>query len=403
MFFGKDEPAKIKVEELRKLLNSSFNGKLGSFEAKVSGIIKGMPKIQTQFTNACEEFELLSAEPDTEGFYGVSINSVKAQKNSYARALKRIISDLKLDTVGAENIYDEYQTILSNIAKTANDILKANSSFKQVVYCYANHLGNFKRSYSDIEGRMSLLKNEIGKRTREFSEYAELNKHVSKLNFLNEELVALNEGMGVISRRFDNASDITIKKSEADIRENLANKRAELSRAAAESLELSNKINALTLSLERASKKFDHLSASKRELHNFVTNPINTIRNEADLNDFVRLLQELRGLVDIGKIDVKNKTEVNAKISELINSDIYQMIKALDATTDKKNEINSEIRMLENVLSDIKDAKSSSDKSLEEVTKMKSDAEEITKKISEEKEIIAKQFLQYYGKRISIV
>jgi len=403
MRFGKHEPEKIKPDELEKLLNSLFEKKLDQFEPKAHAIINELKKSKLEFSEACNELKELKAEPYTEDIRPQTINFIKSQKGLYADALRRNISNMNLEPINALNSYEKYKLILSNVDKVTNEVLKSNANFKQAMYCYSDHLGNFKRSFSAIERLMEALRHEIESRSKEASEYAALKEHISKLNLQSDELEVLNQSANALREFLNNKDKDMVGKDESKLSESLSSKRSELSSVRSEISKLSERINLLTSPLERSAKKFDHVSAKKKQLHYFLEDPITRISNEFEYIEFMTLVKELKGAVEKGTIETKNKPGTTSLISALLDSDIYNIINSLKSLQLKRSEIENEINILEIALVDIKKGKDASSKAAQEIATIEERAKEITKSMTSTKSTIEAMFSDYYHKQMSII
>jgi len=404
MFFGgKGKAESANPDELYPLLNSLFDKKLESFKTRNLGILGELQKAKLQFISACEGFDILNEEPYTEDLYAFNISFIKSQKHLYAMAQKRLLNDLTLKSENAPNAYDEYVSIVSNVESVTKEVLKTNANFKQVVQCYSNYLGDFKKSFSAIERLAKLLRGELDKSAGEFSEYKAVREQVSRLNLQFEELKAINKNIDALKEDSKQNAFGASNKGELDASEGLANKKTELAKANDESSRLYNKINMLTAPLERVAKKQDHLSAGKKQLHAFIEDPISSIGSEAEYNEFRALVQKLNEAVNTGAVDVKNRAAVSRGVSELLSSDIHSMINSFRSIQQRRLEVASEIRSLETVLSSIREERASSERRIRDIETLERSAGEIRKARDAAKSTIEKLLSDYYAKQISIL
>lgn len=403
MFFGgKSKPENVTPEALTSLLNSLFDKKLGSFKTRTSNILNELQRAKLHFISACEGFEKLSAEPYTEELYTFNVNFIKNQKNLYARTQKRLISDLTLKSENAQNVYDGCASIVSDVESITKEVLKTNANFRQVVQRYPNHLGDFKKSFSTIERLTKMLRGELDKSAGEFSKYRDAREHIAGLNSQSEELEAMRKRIDVLKQNSKPNDDSASNKSELDASEKLTNKKSELAKLSAEGSRLYNKINLLATPLERVAKKLDHLSASKKQLHMFIEDPIGRISNEAEYNEFRALVQELNKAVETGAVDAKNRAEVSRGASELLNSDIYSMINSFRSIQQRRLEATNEVRSLETALDSIREERAASERRVKEIETLEGRAGEIKKARDDAKSAVERLFSDYYAKPISI-
>ena len=403
MLFGpSNKIEEIRLEKLDDALNIAFNGKLNNLEAKASRIIKDLSNVKAQFTEACDKFERLEAEPENENIYIDTASFVKSQKGYYSKTLKSLINEWGLYPDEPSNIHNKYDTILANTENFINGILQTNNRFKKVLYSYADHLDLFKKYFSMIERYRDSLKNEIARTENEFVEYNNLNEKIIELTSLMEEFQFINKNITSLNEtiKFGNSDE---KSNEQDVQNELLEKEKELSGLNQEISTLRNRITSSTLPLERPSRKLDHISSRKRQLHTFITDPISNINSEQDMNEFRVLLEELKKSVQAGTIDVKNNARTSDIASEILKIDLYGMITDLKTLQTKKNTLQDEIKFLQNIMSKLKETKNSSKKTAEEMDLMKKRQEELNSKIKHTKSGAESLFLQYYKKRLSIV
>src|SRR5271157_2731320 len=152
MFFSRRGPEEVRADELAKFLNSQFEKKLGSFGSRAGEITRSVGQALSRFGEAGDRFDKLEAEPYMERRYSTNANtnSVKAQKSRYSLGLKQILGRVRLEAE-ASNSYEKYQEILSSLEGMRKEIMEANSNFKNVLYCYSNHLWDFKSAFSEAE------------------------------------------------------------------------------------------------------------------------------------------------------------------------------------------------------------------------------------------------------------
>jgi hypothetical protein len=402
MFFARRKPEAVSADRLVKFLDLQFERKLGPLGSRSHAITDSLNQTMLRFGAACDRFEKLEAEPYVEGRYLASANSIKIQKGRYAGSLKRILSSTSLEAGDAANSYDRYGRVLSDLEVMIKKILETNANFKTVLYCYSNYLWDFKSLFSEIERLAGALKSELENRSEEFSEYGTVGEHVSRLNRYREELGALNRSVETLKTDAGHGDGNAADKDEADISVKLEGKKAELARLNRERSDLLSRIHSLTLPLERASKKLDHLSASKAKLHSFVEDPISAISNETEYGEFRALVKALDEKMRAGDIDLKNSDRVGEAVSTLMNSDIYSMICSFRSCQRKESGISGEIDALERGLNEIKRERADSERHAQEVARVDERAHEIEKSMHAEKSAIEKLFLDHYGVLISV-
>lgn len=404
MFFGRSEPEKVSPEGLEELLSALFEKKIGQFEPRARRILENMGYAREEFIKACDGLEKLEAEPYTEDLYFASVSSIKGQKVLYTKAIRRIASEMKLDAGEGATSYARYQSALASIENAIGEMLKTNASFRTVVYSYSNHFAPFKRAFAGIERNRDELRRELGSRSREAGEYAELKEEIYKFITGIEELKTLVQSIAFLEGSAGRKGEAGAEDEEGSLLKNLEAKRKEFSEIAADAARLSEKISLLTAPLERPARKQDHLSLNNKvALSSFIYDPINKINGESQYGEFVSLLGEMKENIEKGAIDTKNREGVLESVSALLNSDIYSTIKSFNSLQEKKAVVGEEIRMLERTDNELKKGRDSAEKLARDINSMREEAEAVRKTIGLGKASIEKLFLEYYRKHVTIL
>ena len=402
MFFGgKPKPEAIDPNGLELLLNSSFDKKLSGLDSKASRTAKDLESAKSKFSDACQKFDEVTAEPQLEYFFIDNVNFIKGQKIAYSKALRRIISEWDPSDGTASTIHGRYSTILSNTERFREEVLRTNANFKKVLQAYPGHLDLFKGSFSLIERLTESLRNELGRTSPALSEYRTLNDKISKLHLLIEETESIkrelsqNEGA---PKPVHGAMDAEVDR----ISKSISAKQKELSETSGESSQMQQKIMHLVAPLERPSKKFDHIVQRKRGLNSFISSPIINLNSEADHSALINLLNEMKEKLDSGDIEEKNPERIKESIAELADSNIYAMVVKYKDLLQKVSFIRDEAQSLGAELAKLNEAKNSSRKASESKESMRRRATEIAANAASTKNEVERLFLEYYDKRISI-
>lgn len=401
MLFGRSEAEKVDEGSLEQMLNSLFEARLGRLGPRANAIITELERAAGMFVEACRGLLELDAEPVTEDLWFVNVNAIKSQKAQYARNLEAIAKNMRLEARDAPNSYERYMDVLARADAAMGEVLKTNANFKQTLYCYSKHLGPFKRSFSEMERLRDSLRQELESRSREFAEYSEAKERISRLAGQRDEITTLGEGLRALR---DGAAGGSGKAGDEErgISARLDMKRAEMSAASSEVSRISGSMGLLTMPLERASRKLDHMSLGKRQLHAFISDPVGSIANESDYEEFRSKLAELKEAVEAGRVDVKNKAETVGAIGALADAGIYAMIGSLKSARARRLELEQETMALETAISDLRKGKAASDKAMRDASAM----EERIRQVEKERDAAASDteslFLKYYRKRISI-
>jgi chromosome segregation ATPase len=403
MFFGgRGKPENVKLQELDSFLDPLFKKKLGQFVPLTVSTAGDLERAKRQFIDACDEFERSDPEPYTEDLYTVNINFIKAQKNLYAQALRRLASSIMTEPKGTANIYESYVLIASNLESVMNEMLKANATFKQVVHCYSNSLSSFKRAFSSIEKLTATIRNELGKESGEFSRYKEVKGLASRLSQNIMELESLKNNVETLRKIIETKEGANDANS-LDISKNLESKKSELSGVTSEISRTHAKMESLILPLGRSAKKFDHFSVSKKKLHPFIENPLSAIENDVSCNEFKIMVNALKEAVDSGSIEVSNKAEVSKTISNVLNADLFSISNSLKSLGQKRKDIEGEISVLERSLNALKDRSASRERQRREMETMEEKARRMENERDAAKSKIERLFSEYYGKLVSVV
>ncbi len=403
MFWGRNsKPEEIKIEELPHLLNSLFEKKLGNFGAEAQRIAKEIRRAHAEFEKACNELEIIDAEPYVQNIYFENLSSIKSQKAPYARTLKKIIMTVEFERRSASNTYGHYRQFLSGLDAMRGEVLKANATFKLILYCYAGHMGNFRKSFADLEKYMEMMRRELESRSKEASEFSSLSDWISRLNMQLEERQATRESVEMLKQSLQAANGGALEKEESELAGRIGSTKGELAAADAGIKKLSGQISLLTTNLERPARKMDHLSMSKRQLHQFMADPIGTITDREEFGKVVAMVKELREDVEKGSVDTKNKEGTLEAISLLLDSDLYGMISSLRLLQQKRLDSEYEIRDMEITLNSLEKRRGSSEKAAQEVGAMEKRIEDTGGSVASSKKMIEKLFLEYYRRPLSI-
>jgi hypothetical protein len=402
MFFGAKTDEK-RLSELETFLNSTFDGKLGGFEAKVRSITTSLISEKSHFGSACAEFAALDVEPELENTYFEKANVIKDQKGSYARALKHIIDNWDLSPKGHANIYERYESVLSATDVFIQDMLRANGSFSKVLHSYSNYLGGFKRAFSSVEREARYLRNELDRYGGRFSEYNILRGRIRELVELQTSIEGMEKRLGetpphrVEAAKESVATDKPIEHIEKQELEK------ELGMIKTEAYSLLGSIGSLVAPLDKPARKFDHSSGKKVALHPFVDNPIGTIRNESDYSTFVGLLNELEGSVASGTVETKNIQVVRDAVSRLLEANLYNLIVHLEELRRRESQLAHQIRITGEAIRKDEEERIEAASAVERAEAMRRELADTRKRKDEEKKAITELFFEYYRIKLSII
>ncbi len=404
-FFGKkeQEPESIALADLCRIADSIFENGLGNLGSRAQSELEGVKNAAEEFTEACDRFQDIDAEPYVQDLWMPNINALKSQKVNYAKALKHALEKMDLNPKNAANAYDKYGAILSGIDKATNELLAVNANFKTVMYCFSKHLSGVKRAFSSLERHRESLRAELTKRSPAAAQYSKVTGRILALNALIEESKTLREGAAALGKSMTGGDATSIAEEESKVSHSISSKNSDLSSIDAELSRLSREISSLTLPLERPSRKYDHMSVRKRPLHPMVVNPEEGIRTDAEYSEFINLVKELRDSIEKDAIEVKNKPGTLSTISRLLDSGMYAMIESTRSLRKKRSDVEREISSMEGALVDVRKGKRSAVEAKEEIKRMEAKAAETEKSIGPARESVEAMFLEYYKRKIKIV
>jgi hypothetical protein len=399
MFFGgKGRAESFRQEELPLLLNTLFDAKLGSLRDRAMESAEELRRAQAQFISACDRFEKIEAEPDTEDLYVFNISFVKSQKAPYAIAERRVMESLVTEPKGALTFYDYCKAIADESERVTKEVLKTNATFKQVVQCYSNHIVDLKKSLSVIEKISGSLKAELERRSDEIADYRNVKDSVSRLERLSESIAVTRARIEELKKAPASSSG----NGEEAAGSAFESKRAELSKLESEASALKNSIMQLLAPLDRAAKKFDYASARKRQLHVLIEDPESSVKSEADYGEFKEMIAELAKALDEGRIDVKNSKEAARDSRRVLESNVYFQILSLLSLNSRIREASEQARDLEVRLKTAKDVKHTAEMRRKEIEELGNKARDDERVLITERHAVEKLFLDRYGKRIEI-
>ncbi|MGD0728779.1 MAG: hypothetical protein ABR981_01760 [Candidatus Micrarchaeaceae archaeon] len=403
MIFGKpSKPEEIQYSEMEKFLDSSFDKKISNLDSRGLVITKDLIRAKAGFEDACKTFEKLNAEPEKENFYIDNTSSIKSQKGFYSNAVSHAVENWDLSINDSLNFYNRYNAVLSETEKFIAELSKINSSFKKVLFSYSSHLELFKKSFSLIERHRDSLRNELNRRASEYSEYKILKDKITELDSVNERLASLNQKINDLGKNIGSKNDQSTKEEENEINGKISAKKIELNGIESQIRNLQGKISPLTLPLERAARKFDHISSKKIQLHVFTENPIENIKTEHEYVQFKSLLEELGKKIEANEIDEKNNKNILENITKILDMDMYSMIKELKQFRDKKSEMEHNIKLLEANITRIENKKNDSKEELEKFEYIKKSAGTTETQLRQMKSAVEGLFSKYYNRKISI-
>ncbi len=394
--FGGNGTETLGIDALEARLNSLFDRKLGQLDFRAAGIVRGLGGAKAKFGGACDIFYALDAKPDTEDMWNPNVTMIKSQKGAYAMALKKVVAGMQLEAGAAPNIYERYSTILENARSANTDILKVNARYKTIMHCYANHLKNFRKCTTELEKLMQAMERELESRSRELAEYNEVKRQITVLKAYESDLRLLESRSGSLKQeRLPGAE-------EQEMIKELETKKKEYANASKQASGLYEKIRELVAPLERASKKFDHISAGKKRLYRFMSDPVASIGDQTEYAEFREMLKRLRERIGSENIDVKNKDAALSAADYLIESDLYSMIETYRELEGSRSGLDAEVVHLETELKYVRSSKESAEKAARDASVLQAGIGETKRSMDTAKAALERLFAAYYGRSVSV-
>jgi hypothetical protein len=399
MFFGGDSELKVELGHLNREVDKLFDKRVEKLSVKASRISDEINQAKLEFISACEEFDRITTEPDLENERWLNPHFIKSEKTIYIVTLRRIF-DEKVDISGSTH-YARYSSELSSIDSLIREMVKVNSRYKAVIYAYPNKFERFKRAQMRIEKLAASLKFELDRVKTEFSEYNEINGHLVTISEHSDELAASEKWLGQLES--DASKKSVEKENMTDAESILASKRNELSAINRKREEISSKTISLIMPLSQAARMYDHYSLKKRKISDIVAHPIEELGSEGVFDEFIGLLEDLKGAVGSKKIEVKKPDETLAQISKIKGTDIYEMLSALKLIEKEAQSTEAEIRFFERSLNDKKAERGAHETRLNAMNDMKNKIESLKSSLTREKNETEQLVMKYYKKRLVII
>ena len=399
MLFWRGVPEEeVKMSELEKLLDALFDKKLEKFAARTSRASGEITRVKQEFMLACDEFEKLSVEPDTDYVRLWNPGYIRNQKLVYVAAIRRILGR---DAVASgSTAYARSSSMLTDLDSLIEEIQKINEAFKPIVHAYHGHLGKFKNASVGLGAIATGLRYEIEKAGREADEYNSVKGCIFKLRALADEVDAAEEGLAALQGK--QFSKKNRKEEIKDAESRLSTKLEGLNAIKMEIGETASAIDSVLVPLEKAARIYDHFSGRKRKLSEIVTNPLQALGSGAGLAELNTMLDELDSSIKAGRLEIKNPDTVVAHISNAKNANLHDKISRLELLHSEEQTMKDEIRHLERLVEELNTEISTSEAHEKESVEQERRITELRSSLQEEKEVVEGLFVKYYKKKIAI-
>ncbi len=398
MFFGKEEPQKqVNIKEFEGLVNDLFNKKIAKLENKALQLMKRINDSRNDFMNACDVFEKLEAEPDTEDLGTSKPNEIKSSKHLYVEALKRLL--LKTSSIQSKTLYHKYDNFLVENELLLNDILKVNNTFRKVLYGYSSNLENFKKTFSTYEAATKHLRSELDKFTEELNEYNKIIQVYEKFLEKLEEKRFLKKELDNISVQNSYEVPQNINKIEISIKEYAS----ELYELDAKMSVLKSNMAVIFGNLEKVAKKFDYTSTSKIKIADYMgMHTFETLKNPEIYEDFLKQIVSMEEYINKNKENIKNYDNIKDNIHKILQGKLKEYIDEFDILNENKKTINAKFKDLQNELKRQTNIEDSKIKKKETIKMLIKNIDEIEGEINTKKQFLENLIYEVYKKKISL-
>lgn len=397
MFFGRGADAKeCNISDLIPCLNEQFSRKVSRIDSRCTRIISGINSSKDALLSACDDFAQLSEEPDIEFRRITSTTYVKDLKTAYVTALKRTLQSSSGGTQHPTQ-YHLYEAELAAADALINEVLRTNKKFKLVLDGYAKHLDKFKRAFSSIEAHTSELRLQIAAHSIDRDHYNELQAHIARITALAEEQSALGKKI----RELENpGQEGAGGLADNPAKDSISQKRAEIGSIAEEIAHIGSETSVLLSIIEKAARKHDYSSLSKKKLSSFIENrSLISTDYEAFLSEIGSLKKELEG----GTIDIKNRDEVLRAANAIANGRIAEQMERQKILEGKKAAVEAELRGLERIEREISELESSKKNRQATLERARAEMKEAAENVRTEKATVERLFLEFFKKQITVV
>ena len=396
MFFWNNPSSEIELGMLDKELDALFDKKLEKFAARASRFASEIASAKKEFIGACDEFDSISAEPDTEFKRWLNPNSLKNQKSAYVMALKRTFG--AASSHSGSTSYSRYSAELASLKSLIGEMLSVNGRNKDVINAYSRHIGHFKRLQAVLESLASGLGAELNRVSREFNEYNEVTSNLSRLKVLCEELDAVRDEL---ERLKDSKSSESIENT-AEIETKLTAKQSELTAIRKQIDAISSKVTALVLPLEKAARAYDHSALEKTKLLDMVENPVQSLATEHGFQEFIKRLEALKEGIDVRRIELKKPNETLSQIAKIGDAKVYEELSRMALLKKEAQSLEGEARFFEREISRIRDEARESESRLGRMEELSSSIKKLEESRKKERETLEQLITRYYKKKVTI-
>jgi len=351
----------VGLDELEQLLNSAFDSKISGINAKASSLVKGIDDAKALLLQACDQFDMNEAAPDTEYMRIANTKQIKEQKPLYTAGLRRIIGlERQAD---AKNLYSSYYSRLSSARSMMDDILKINNKFRPVLEAYANHLSRFRAGFSTMGRYVKELNARLGSRAQDFDEYKRVLEEIEKMKTFDDELASLGK---ISADMADGKSGDTAEqeKDAEELAKRLSVKMAEINEIDRAIGDVKANIMHILSPLDKAARKYEHGLSSKMYLTHYMEDPVGRLSGSDEaMKEFTKLVSALKKEIEESRIVVKNRIEALQAIEFILRGDMLSFLKEIELLEAKSRPLGREADSIRGLIREIDRAQAGKRKS----------------------------------------
>lgn len=407
MLFGRAgvKSEDIALDAVRQLVESLFDKKMEGLYQKAARAIAQINDSKKYFIDACDRFDRSSADLDLEGMsYFASASHIRSQKPVYVSTLKRMLDEDSAD-MDRRSGYYFYERKLTEAQEMINRILKTNGSFKNVVYAYANELGNVKQGYGQMESSVNSLKSVMESGSSDLNVYKAILSSVEELRLLVEEqaMLSAEKTQQLSSRDASARKEIGIEERHR-ITDAIASRKAEIDALKSRVLGARIGITNLLNSIVKAARRYDYSSLSKTKISDYIEDSERLLIGNAEgYADFYSQVAAMQGDIESGRIQLKDRDEALGHIRQVTSGKLAELMSSIDSTSAALDQVRGALRgieMEEKEMDVIDGSAASRERKLAEIG-MRMDTVRMT--IGPKKALVEQSINSAYRKRINIL
>jgi hypothetical protein len=154
--------------------------------------------------------------------------------------------------------------------------------------------------------------------------------------------------------------------------------------------------------LERAARKYDHISDKKTKLADFIARPFEMIVDDAAYGEFRSVVKGLKEAIEGGKVEVGNRNEAVGHLLAVMNKNFQEEIRRVEIMRSEASFLKKEFLAMEHTLDSIRESKRNA---LEKGRTKEEIKERLAAVVGEKKatkERAEEMFVESYGRKVSI-